>query len=161
MVVHASKRRKAMLIRWPEHTHRRPARTLFDEMHRELDRAFKGWTPLFQHAETTGRFPRINLLEREDHFCLIAEVPGLTKEDITLEANADGITLAGTRSVNAPEDATIYRQERTAFEMKRHFRWPSPVDLDQIEASLKDGMLHVTIGKTPETQPRNIDIKAL
>ena len=99
-----------------------------------------------------------NLWEEEGKWCLELELPGVQQDaiEITLEKNA--LRIAATRQ--EPEaERKYWHQERTYGQFERHFTLPETVDPDGIEAVLADGVLHLTLTKKPEAQPKKIQVK--
>lgn len=135
------------------------ANSFFGELHREMDRLFQGQGRRSFDMMNTGRFPRVNVYDKDDSLLVVAEVPGLRVEDLNLEANDKGFSLKGERKVEIPEDVKVHRTERSSYQFTKSFAWPVAVDVDSIEASLKDGMLQIKVAKAPEARPRSIEVK--
>ena len=91
---------------------------------------------------------------------LTAEVPGLGENDIQISATMDSLTIAGERKAAAPEGYAAHRQERGALRFARSFALPAKIDVDKVSASVKNGVLTVTMPKHPESQPKAITVKA-
>ena len=131
---------------------------LMNQLRRRLDRVFeevdgeRGWT-------TTDQFPRSNIYDTGKSFLLKAEVPGLTENDVTLTLTQDVLTLAGERKVETPEGYSVHRRERLPMRFSRSFALPSKVDPEKVSATIKDGILTVTVDKAPEVQPKQISIR--
>jgi HSP20 family protein len=66
--------------------------------------------------------------------------------------------LQGSRRVEAPQGYDVHRRERGAYEFTRSFTLPVKVDADQAKATLKNGLLTLTLPKAPEVQPRQINV---
>ncbi|MFN0021413.1 MAG: Hsp20/alpha crystallin family protein [Pirellulaceae bacterium] len=99
-----------------------------------------------------------NLWEEEGKWCVELELPGVKQDaiDITLEKNV--LRVAATRT--APEGERKYwHAERTYGQFERHFTLPETVDPEGIDAGLADGVLHLTLIKKPEAQPKKIEVK--
>ena len=74
----------------------------------------------------------------------------------TLEKNV--LRVAATRTAPAGE-RKYWHEERAYGQLERHFTLPETVDPDGIEALLEDGVLHLTLAKKPEAQPKKIEVK--
>lgn len=127
-----------------------------DELRRRMDSLFHE----IEGTRTVASWPRANVDDTGAAYVLTAEVPGVTLEDLRIQATQEGLTLAGSRKLDAPQGYTVHRQERTRAEFSRGFTFPVAVDPDRASAELKDGVLKVTLPKTPEAQPRTIAVKA-
>ena len=89
-----------------------------------------------------------------------ADVPGLAEKDLQISLNQDVLTISGERKVQAPEGYAVDRQERASVKFSRSFTLPTRVDGEKSTAEVKNGVLTVTLAKTPEAQPRQISVRA-
>ena len=131
----------------------------FDSVRRRMDQVFR------EYDESAGprarlSYPRASLRATPESFLLTAEVPGLGENDIQISATMDSLTIAGERKAAAPEGYAAHRQERGAIRFARSFGLPAKIDVDQVSASVKNGVLTVTMPKHPESQPKAITVKA-
>lgn len=131
-----------------------------------FDRAFEDipvrriWSPRALFPTFGGSWPRANLIDNGSSITVTAEVPGLSEKDINLSLNQDVLTLAGERKTEAPEEYITHRRERAAVQFSRSFSLPCAVDPEHTTATVKDGILTVTLEKAKEAQPRQITVKA-
>jgi HSP20 family protein len=88
------------------------------------------------------------------------DLPGLTEKDVQLTVQQEVLSLTGERQPDAPEGYSVHRQERTPLKFARSFALPCRVDSEKSTAVLKDGVMTITLPKTPDAQPRQIRIKA-
>ncbi len=112
------------------------------------------WAPLRREGEATSAFfaPRVDIKDKDDHFEITAELPGVAKDDIHLTL-ADGVlTLeAETRQEDKEEkDGKIIRQERRYGKLMRSFNLGSEVHEEDISADFKDGVLTLKAPKRAE-----------
>lgn len=107
-----------------------------------------------------GTWPRANLIDAGSNLIVTAEVPGLSEKDIKLTLNQDVLTISGERKVQAPEGYSAHRQERPAVNFSRSFALPCRVNGDRTSASVKNGILTVTLEKAADAMPRQIAVKA-
>jgi HSP20 family protein len=129
---------------------------------RQLSHFDRDMDQLVEKFVGNGANPQVynsaNLWEEEGKWCVEMELPGVKQDaiDITLEKNV----LRIVASRQAPEGERKYwHQERTYGQFERHFTLPETVDPDGIEAVLSDGVLHLTLAKKPEAQPKKIEVK--
>jgi HSP20 family protein len=115
----------------------------------------------FFEATTTGRgvYPFINLFEREGDLVLAAELPGIKKEELTLEVREDVLRLAGTRKIEYGEDCSRHRLERKGVSFDRSMKLPFRIEGDKIQAEFKNGLLMVTLPRAESDKPKQIAIK--
>jgi HSP20 family protein len=109
---------------------------------------------------SAGTWPRTNLIDAGSKLIVTAEVPGLTDKDIKLTLNQEVLSISGERDVKAPEGYSAHRQERLAVNFSRSFALPCRVDADRTTASVKNGILTVTLEKAADAMPRQIAVKA-
>jgi HSP20 family protein len=103
--------------------------------------------------------PVVDIYDSEKAIIINAELPGVTKDSITLDVKENILTLKGERK--SDEEASkenYYRMERCFGTFERAFTLPSTVDPAKISASFKDGILKIEIPKTEEKKPQQISI---
>lgn len=106
----------------------------------------------------TSNSPRTNLLENGDRFEVQAEVPGISKDDLNIKIQGNYLEISGKRTIDIPENYKVHRNERGDSTFTRSFTLPDDVDADKVEASLKDGILYLTLPKSETAKPRQITI---
>ena len=127
----------------------------------EIDRLFE--SPLTTRARPSqllsGWTPALDVYEEKDRFVVKAELPGMKKEEIEVSFQDGSLSIAGERqSETKHEDAEVYRAERFFGRFQRTVTLPASVATDQVKASYKDGVLTVTLPKTEEAKPKQIDV---
>jgi len=129
-----------------------------------MDEWRRRWEEFFTEADRpatrlTGNWPLANLYDSGNQLVVVLEVPGLSEENLQIEAHSDALTITGERKVEVPEGYRAHRQERRPGRFSRTFGLPCPVDLEKTKASLRDGLLTVTLEKHAAVQPRQITVK--
>ena len=131
--------------------------------------AFARWDPLrdllaIQHrlerlssSVPQGWAPPVDLCETADAVIVTAELPGLAREQVRIEVQDGRITLQGRRDARVPCEQ-YHQVERGHGEFSRTFALPSSVEIEQISADLRDGVLTVVIPKTADRGPRRVDV---
>jgi HSP20 family protein len=138
---------------------------LLDEFRRRLDRVWEDMDPSWSSpsnpsTHSSASWPRVNLYDAGSNLVLKADVPGLSDKDINVTLNESGVSISGARKVLPPEGYSAHRQERASFSFSRSLTLPCKVDPEQTQASVKNGVLTVTLAKAPEAQPRQIAVQA-
>jgi HSP20 family protein len=142
--------------------------TVMDQLRRRMDRLFDEFEPAYSRPRVAGeaerlwartRFPQLSLVDAGATLVLKADLPGLGEKDVQLSIHQDVLTLSGERKSDTPEGYFVHRQERTPVKFARSFALPCKVDPEKSSATLKDGVLTVTLNKAPEAQPRQIAVK--
>jgi HSP20 family protein len=106
-----------------------------------------------------GWSPVADVYETPDAYVVMVELPGLSSADIRLDVT-DGrqLTVSGGRSHADMPSPTYHRLERGHGRFRRTFAFPTTVDPERITANLAEGVLTVTVPKTPAAGPRRVDI---
>ena len=103
-----------------------------------------------------GRYAT-DIWEDKDALHVAMELPGLTAEHVAIDFEDSVLKIEGERT--QPERSGEHHlAERQYGKFVRTFRMPNVVDPENVEATFKDGVLHVTLAKRPETKPRKIEI---
>lgn len=117
---------------------------------------------IFESPTTSrfGRYPLFDLAEYENESVLIAELPGVRKEDVKISYENGYLTVAGERKpFEIPEGSNWIRNEIRSGKFNRSIELPHDVEADRISAELKNGVLRITLPKAEEIKPREIRIK--
>jgi HSP20 family protein len=118
------------------------------------------WLPAGPAPHGAG-FPTLNAWQDEQSFYVEAELPGLGLEDLEITLpEADLVSLRGQRKAPVAMDANWLRRERATGTFQREFRLPGPVAGEDVEATLKHGVLTIKLPKAPEIRPRKIEVRA-
>ena len=131
---------------------------------REWDRAMNeifNWAPASRTAaECCQWVPRVDVHEEGEQFVVDFDLPGMRKEDITIEVENDVLTVSGERKTGErDEQDQVRRRERFHGKFSRSMSFPTDVDPEKIQASFQDGVLTVSIAKAEQVKPRKIEIQ--
>jgi len=128
----------------------------------ELDNILGQW--FGQSSEPTEapeqvHCPRTNIIERDKDFVLSIELPGVSVQDVTVEAADDKLMISGEKKISVKaETEKLQRQERVSGKFERGFEFPTMVDFEKISAEFQLGVLTVTVPKSEKVLPRKIEI---
>jgi HSP20 family protein len=120
------------------------------QMHNHLNQVFDSVFNdriLFDAAQR--EVPPMNIWEDESCFRIEAELPGYSMNDLEVTVMGDQVTIKGARQAPNVEGATYLRRERAAGTFKRTWTLPAEIDADRVEASLTNGILLLTLPKSP------------
>lgn len=144
---------------------REPFRQLQQDVNRLFEDFFNRSSLRRRNGERTtpaqaGFRPRIDVSEDEETFKVQAELPGLDKDDIELEADDSGVTIRGEKSYETEkEDEGFYRSERSYGYFQRNIPFPMEVDTEGARAVFEDGVLDVRFPKREETGGETLEIE--
>ena len=136
------------------------------------DFSLSPWTMMKRFNEEMGRFfgtsresgetgmwsPTVEVREEDNHLVVSADLPGLTKDDVKVEVNEDGLSIRGERKRQHEEKREgYYRSERSYGTFSRIIPLPEGANAEQAKATFKDGVLEVTV-PIPEGARRRREI---
>jgi len=98
------------------------------------------------------------LWEDDDRFHVEAELPGIAEADVEVTVHNGMLFIRGVRK--AAEGRTYLYNGRTYGRFERVVTLPGPVDTDHVEARLADGLLTITLPKSPDARPKKITLQA-
>ena len=104
-------------------------------------------------------FPRTNFTDKGDVLELVAEIPGMSKDEVQVKLQGNYLQISGSRTCETPEGYKAARNERAAGSFSRSFTLPYDVDSSKVSATLKDGLLKLTMPKAESAKPRQIEIQ--
>ena len=109
-------------------------------------------------AAAPGGFPAVNVYAGQDGIALVAELPGVEKDDLEVQAHQDTLTLSGGRRPAAEREEAYHRRERRSGYFTRSIQLPYRVDPERIEAHLENGVLRLSLPRPDADKPRRIAI---
>ncbi|MEZ4670750.1 MAG: Hsp20/alpha crystallin family protein [Anaerolineae bacterium] len=131
-------------------------------MQREMDRLFdQNWRTV-RPANSTHALA-LDAYETDNAYVVFTALPGVNPEDISVSIEDNVLTISGETAQPAFEEKDNARGlllERNYGKFSRSIRVGAPVDSDKVEAAYENGVLKLTLPKTPEAQPRLIPVKA-
>jgi HSP20 family protein len=134
------------------------------DLRRELERfverfADPVWEPFEMAAGDWA--PKLNVSETKDAMVVTAEVPGVDPKEIEIALTGDLLTLKGEKEKETVEkEEHFHRVERAYGAFFRSVRLPMAVDGSKVTATFKNGVLAVTLPKTPASKGTMIPVKA-
>jgi HSP20 family protein len=143
----------------------------FETLRREVDRLFEDFAPRswrspfgrgmfdvepFWRGELSfAKAPAVDVVEKDNAYEIAAELPGMDENNIEVKYSDGILTIKGEKKEEKEEKKKdYYMSERRYGTFQRSFAVPDGVDADKIAASFKNGVLTVTLPKSPEAQKR-------
>jgi HSP20 family protein len=102
--------------------------------------------------------PALNMIEDDANIYVEAELPGIQLEDIELSVTDEILTISGSRTIGADDDETPLRQERVDYDFERSVTIPTSVDIELVEAEIRNGVLTITLPKSEASRTRRIAV---
>jgi HSP20 family molecular chaperone IbpA len=104
--------------------------------------------------------PPVDVFENESGITLLADLPGVARDALQVRVDGDTLTIEATAATDAPAGMELVYSEADFPSWRRSFTLSRELDAGRIDASLKDGVLRLTIPKTEEAKPRRIEVRA-
>ncbi len=115
-----------------------------------------------KYEKTTVLTPRADILKNETAVMLIADMPGVNEKGVDIDLQRNCLTIKGTRQDEQDDGMSLTNSEYTPrYSYERQFTIGDAIDLENITASMKDGVLRLTLPKVKEPEPKRIEVKAL
>lgn len=111
-------------------------------------------------ATRVVQVPRVDVRESKDGFLVIAELPGASQDSVDLTVEKNVLTISAKAEASAPEGYRRIYGAELAREYHRVFHLSEAIDRDAIRASMKNGVLRLTLPKASEALPRRIAVRA-
>lgn len=106
-----------------------------------------------------GFMPSVDISETDTQFEVSVVLPGLNKEDITINLEKGTLTISGERKLNKEEEGKNYHRVETPYgKFSRSFYLPETIDEETISATYDSGILNITINKSEEKAKKQIEI---
>jgi HSP20 family protein len=142
----------------------------FEEVERVFDRFLpRGWLrpwrtewPLSSELMPFEiRTPRVDMIDREDHILVRAEVPGVKKDDLDVSVTEGTLTIRGEvkHEAEEKEEGDYYHREMSYGSFYRNIPLPAGVDIDKCKVTFKDGILEMMLPKLETAKRRKIEIE--
>jgi HSP20 family protein len=137
----------------------RDVATLQDRINRIFNESFGRSRDLDEEVSLYDWSPPVDIYETGDGVVLKVELPGVNKDDVSVEVKDNVLTLKGERLLD-PEikDEHYYRKERSFGKFNRSFSLQETIKPDLIKASFKNGVLTVEIPRPEEEKPKQITV---
>ena len=139
------------------------SREIFPSM---LEDFFKPWSPWYTNTgwDKQMTLPAVNISEGKENYKVSLAAPGLQKDDFKIDLKGNMLTISSEKEESKEDNDSRYtRREYSYSSFSRSFTLPEEVNQEKIEASYKDGVLHVTLPKKEDakklTMSKHIAVK--
>lgn len=113
------------------------------------------------NAQQSFVVPPVDVFENENAITLLADLPGVPRDQLNLRVDGDTLVIEATASAaSTPPDMELVYGELQCPAYRRQFTLSRELDASRIEAQLRDGVLRLTIPKAEEAKPRRIQVQA-
>ncbi len=144
------------IVRWDPF---RDVSTLQDRINRIFNESFGRTRDFDDEVGLYDWRPPVDIYETGDGIVLKVELPGINKDDVSVEVKDNVLTLKGERLLDpAIKDEHYYRKERSFGKFNRSFSLQEQIKPDLIKATFKDGVLTVEIPRPEEEKPKQVTV---
>ena len=135
---------------------------MFDRMSQQFESAARRWGEEDWDVFGVGRDLAIDLVDSDDAFVVTVDVPGFDRNEIDLRVSDQTLWLEGERKEATEEGTENYlRHERRQRTIRRSIRLPAPVNPSEVTATLRNGILTITVPKAePASESRHVEIES-
>jgi HSP20 family protein len=124
-------------------------------MQSEMNRLFSGFAPAARD------FPPINIWLGDNSVVVTSELPGVTRDDVTISLQEDVLTLGGARQPKPEQqDVNWQRRERAYGTFSRAIQLPFRVEPEKVQARFNNGILEIELERLEADRPKRIEIRA-
>ena len=103
--------------------------------------------------------PAVDIKENENKYVILADIPGVSPDDIDVTMENGILTIKGERKTEDKEEKENYKRvERTYGSFYRRFSLPDDANADSISAVSKNGVLEISLDKTETKKPKKINV---
>jgi len=137
-----------------------PFRELMN-LQEEINRLFREVFRTRPEEEVAGGWtPAVDIYENTEGMELLFDLPGINKDEVQVSVEKNVLTVSGERRLEHEDRPESYhRVERPYGRFSRSFTLSPNMDLENISAEYRDGVLRIVIPKKPEAKPRQVEIK--
>lgn len=140
-------------------------------LHQEIDRLFDqtlrefgtGFPSLFERGNLPEFFrPSLDISESPEEYTIKVEAPGVDRDDVSITVEDDALIIRGEkREENRREEEAYHYTERSYGSFQRVLALPEDADRDKVNASFRDGVLTITVGRSASAREgaKQIDIQ--
>jgi len=117
------------------------------------------WSSLPLAPRMEGFVPNLDVTEDDEGLTIVAELPGLSQNDVQVEVDGNVLTIRGEKQEQVEKkERTYHRVERRYGAFTRQVQLPGSADTECVSASHKDGVLTVRVPKKPEAKKKSVKI---
>jgi len=132
----------------------------------EMDRMFENFglgsewnAPLWRETGVEAWAPEIDVFQKNNELTIRADLPGMKKDEVSVDITDDAITIRGERKRESEEEHQgVYRSERSYGSFCRVIPLPEGAMTEQAKANFRDGVLEVTMPSPPAPKGRRLEI---
>jgi HSP20 family protein len=103
--------------------------------------------------------PPVDICESDDGITLMADMPGVSRDQISIQVDKNTLTIEGNAQLDMPEGIQALYADVRSTRYRRSFALSGELQAENIDANLNNGVLTLRIPKRPELKPRRIEVR--
>ncbi len=124
----------------------------------KMTAADKGGVPEV-NDQTPVIVPEVDVFENETGITLLVDMPGVSRDRMEVNVDGEGLSISGNMSIPVPDGMKPLYADVHAHRYQRNFTLSHELDMDSIDANLKNGVLTLRIPKREKHKPRKIEVR--
>ena len=129
------------------------------ELQQHMDRVYGGTpTPASIRAVARGSYPPINVGVTPNAVEVFVFAAGLDPQKLDISIQQNVLTIAGARNLPLESEGNYYVRERYDGDFRRVISLPEDIDVDKLDATYRDGVLHIKVQRREAVKPRQIRV---
>lgn len=146
----------------------KPKQDFFNDLQNEINSVFSRFTPSLWKEDMSPSFwdnatsmsPAIDVNETKDNVMVRAEIPGMEKDQISIDVQNNSLILSGEKKHETEKkDDNFHWRECSYGKFTRQIALPSEVDSSKASAEYKNGVLNITLPKVENKNRKRIEVK--
>jgi HSP20 family protein len=113
----------------------------------------------FEASRPDSLAPAADIVETEDGYRLMVEMPGVTRDQLTIDLENDTLTLRGIRQAEPQDKGLVVNGRSAELPYVKRFTIGKDLDRARIQAKLENGLLTVTLPRREDTKPTRIEVQ--
>ncbi len=110
-------------------------------------------------ATQAATLPPVDIYEDDTGITLKADLPGVSKDRLSVQVDKDTLTIEGEAEIQMPEGMEALYADLRTTQFRRSFNLSRELQADRIDAQMQDGVLTLKVPKREELQPRKIEVR--
>lgn len=124
-----------------------------------MERVFDEWLSTEKSDREPVIRPAVDVTDDGEVFRIVIEMPGVTKDGLSIDVENDVLRVRGTRPALAESEKVLVDGRQTGRAFERSFTLGKDVDREQVKARLENGLLTLTLPRKPEVKPQRIAVE--
>jgi len=113
----------------------------------------------FNFVDRPNNYPSVNVVENKEGVLVVAEIPGVLKEDVKVQLQDGTLTISGERKQPEEKDSDVLRREIRYGSFSRTIELPESVETEKVTADCANGVLRISLPKREAAKPKEISIR--